>query len=246
MLTTRLYPIDLLQCGKSDWQVMGGSVEGLRSFASDTPDRMMVGRGGLWHCTMSDVWLETREEKAAWRGLRAQMRNGGLGIVVPLERVEWFARPLFPNVAALPYSDGAFHSDGTGFRSGAIGARLLSAAELGDIEISVRVLGAEGFIASEPFTIVHERADIRLYEVAGVLQSDPVVTGGEIVGYDYRLEINPPLRDDVAADQDVDFNDPRCVMRLSDPDGMPFDEEIVTFSSVSFVEDLRALADPPA
>ena len=246
MLTTRVYPIDLLQCGKADWQVMGGSIEGLRSFAGDTPDRMIVGRGGLWHCTMTDIWLETREEKATWRAIRAQMRSGALSIVVPLERVEWFAQPLYPNMASVPYRDGVFHSDGTGFKSGAIGARLRADARLGDIEISVRVLGAEPFVGSEPFTLLHDRADIRLYEVAGVLSVQPVISGGEIVGYDYVFEINPPLRDDVKKDDEADFNDPRCVMRLSEPDGMPFDEEIVTFSSVSFVEDLRALADPPA
>ncbi|WP_020178091.1 hypothetical protein [Methylopila sp. M107] len=241
-MVERLYPIDLLRCGKADWRPSGGSIEGLRSLAGDTPDRLSTGRGGLWICSMSDIMLETVEEKRTWRALRSQMRNGSLPIIVPVERMEWLAQPLrYPSPDGVPYSDGAMHSDGAGFADAPIEARFTAAAALGDIEVSIRVLGAEPFQSAEVFTVVTDRAGVRLYEVAGVIDATPV-TGG----FDYVLEINPPLRDDVAVDGPVDFNDPRCEMRLMDPDGMAFDEDIVTFVDVTFVEDHRALAEPPA
>ncbi|GLK67003.1 hypothetical protein [Hansschlegelia plantiphila] len=240
MLTALEYPIDLLQCGTMEWQVVGGAVEGMRSLAADTPDRLAIGRGGLWKCEMDHIFLETREEYAAWRAIRGQLRNGTVRIVVPLVERPWFAQPR--PAAAVPHSDGTFFSDGSGYQSGAVEARLLEDAAHAATTLRLRVLGAEPFIGAEPFTIVHPNAAERVYEVVGVVESVEVTNdAGGVVGFDYRLDINPPLRERVAAGDEADFNAPRCAMRLSDSNGMALPEDIVSFGTVTFIEDLRAL-----
>lgn len=234
MLPAAYYPIDLFDCQSMDWQVVGGAVEGGRSLASDTPDRLPLGRGGLWKCEMSSVFLETPEEYSAWRAIRAKLRNGAGRIVVPVLRRPWFAQPG-PS-SPVSHSDGSFFSDGAGYQSAAIVAELVQGAAHAATLIRVKVAGAEPFIGAEPFTIVHPNAAERLYEVAGISEATP--SGNGVI---YSLEINPPLREAAPAGTAVDFDRPRCVMRLTDANGMNYDEEIVSFPSVSLIEDLRAL-----
>ncbi|GBD48105.1 hypothetical protein [Methylopila sp. Yamaguchi] len=237
-----VYPIDLFECGKMQCDVVGGSIEGLRSLANDTPDRFGVGRGGLWKLTYADIWLETEQEYRAWRALRARQRNGSGVMVVPVLRRLWFAQALGVPADQIPHSDGTFFSDGAGYAGQTIGASLTAAAAHGATEIQVRILGAQPLQGAEPFTIVHPVAEARLYEVAGVNAMADVVVSGQVVGYDYTIEINPPLREPTAAGTELDFDNPRCLMRLADPNGMSYEEDIVSFSSVTFLEELRVLS----
>ena len=234
MLPSSYYPIDLFDCEKMDWQVVGGAVEGARSLAADTPDRLPLGRGGLWKCEMSSVFLETPEEYSAWRAIRASLRNGVGRIVVPMLRRPWFAQPG-PS-APVPHSDDSTFDDGSGYMGLAIAAELVAHAAHAATTIRAKVAGAEPFIGAEPFTIVHPNARERLYEVSGITEATPI-DGGFV----YSLEINPPLREAAVAGTVIDFDTPRCAMRLTDSNGMNYEEEIVSFPSVSFIEDLRAL-----
>jgi hypothetical protein len=142
----------------------------------------------------------------------------------------------------VPHSDGTFFSDGSGYLGGPIEARLIEDAAHAATTLKIRVLGAEPFIGAEPFTIVHPNAAERLYAVNAVVDAAEVSNDAdEVVGFDYEVEIEPPLRERAAAADEVDFNTPRCAMRLQDSNGMPLPEDVVSFGTVAFIEDLRAL-----
>ncbi|GLK78053.1 hypothetical protein GCM10008171_33070 [Methylopila jiangsuensis] len=239
-MTPDTYPTDLLQCQTMSWQVIGGVIEGLRSIEGASPDRLPIGRGGLWRIEMQEVFLETREEWATWRAIRARQRNGATAIVVPLERRPYFAQGVTA-MGSAPHSDGSPFSDGSEYATATITAEVLSPAAHAAVALRVRVWNAEPLIGAEPFTIVHPLAGARLYEVIGL-----EAAAGPGGSTDYELRISPPLRQAVSAGEAIDFNRPRCLMRLEDPNGMEVEEDIVSFPSVAFVEHLTSLRGEPA
>lgn len=235
MTTPDTFPTDLLQCATMNFQVIGGTVEGLRAIVGDSPDRLPLGRGGLWRVEMHEVFLETREEWATWRAIRARQRNGGAAIVVPLVHRPYFAQPLLP-AEPVPHSDGTPFSDGSLYQGWAIDGTVLESVGHASVMLKVRVLNAEPMLGAEPFTIVHSLAGERLYEVIGLTSS-----AGPGGATDYEFRINPPLRQSVTVGEHVDFNTPRCLMRLESPNGMEVEEDIVSFPSVAWLEYLVAL-----
>lgn len=78
---------------------------------------------------------------------------------------------------------------------------------------------------------MHFSAGERLYRLQRVFGTSGGVTS---------VLIKPPLREDLAADQPLEFNDPVCRCRLETDDGMAITHEHLKFSrpSVRFVEDV--------
>jgi hypothetical protein len=234
-----VWPHEMLVPAKVIAHPVGRSVEGAMPLSGGAPGRVVFGRGGVWIIALVDVMLHERVMQAVWKALRAQQKNGSVPIIVPYMNSWLRAQPL-GTAPLVPFSDGATFTDGAMFETRSIWAQILEDADHGATELRIRVLNAAPFIGAEPFSINHSIADWRLYETASVLEAEPV--GG---GFDYLLEFGPPLRQRVRAGEEVDFDLPRCVVKLMDADGMQLEEQQVVAASVTFVEDMSALEGLP-
>lgn len=144
--------------------------------------------GGLWMCWMDDIELVTPAEIKAARALELRLDEGVTTLEVPA-----FEGPT----GVVP--------PGAGWR--AIYAAAAPAALRATTLTITRSVGM-ALTGGEKFTIVHPTMGARIYGVAEVTATD---------GPDQTIKIRPPLREAVT-DEAIDFNDPRCRMRLANPE----------------------------
>lgn len=222
-----------------EWSVQGASQEGGRPQVGGTPQRILFGGGGLNVAKLNDIHLRTREHFAAWHALAMQLDNGAVPIIVP--RCARRSTPLLPTVdiSSISHSDGAYFDDDTGYSAGGVGSVVLADAGFRATTLRVRIAGGRPLIGGEPFSFLHPNAGWRIYRVATVVTEQ---TGS--FGADYAITFRTPLRERVSAGDDMEWRLPRCVMRLSDPNGMTLTEDLGRFAdaSVTFVEDLTVFA----
>jgi len=206
---------------------------------------MTAGRsdgGGYWTCTMSSVSLSgmcgekrygvsgVRSATLLWRAVR-QICAGGVGQIV-VSRNDALFRP-FPDGAQeygiIRHSDGSGYSDSTGYYQPVISVLTYAAANLRATSLGLEILNSKPLIGGESFSINHPNAGWRLYEIATVEYID---------GSHASVTFNPPLRESVGLGTEVEFDRPRCVMRLATFSSMDLTvaRETNNDSDVSFVE----------
>ena len=117
----------------------------------------------------------------------------------------------------VPYSDGAFHSDGTGFKVAQPNAPVLAAAPRGATSLIISAPEFSGAMTAGVFFSVNDR----LY----------VVTGWEQDGDEYELTFKPPLRAAVEEGDTADF-DAKAIWRLESDDEGRADLRLGRFASV--------------
>lgn len=239
------FPRALLREKQHAWNLAGVAVSGGQTGAG-VASYVRTDGGGLWTCSMSDVSLSGRVGQAdrgrqrskvstlLWRAVR-QIADGGVNrIVVP--RNDALFRPWPAGLAAMfglsvPHGDGALFDDGAGYYQSVIDITAAAAVRRAtSLDIEVNYAGE--FQGGESFSILHETRGWRLYEIATVVMDSD--TEGTIT-------FNPPLREAIADDTPLEFDRPRCVMRLTNPSAMNLTVQPWTFNnaSVDFVEDLR-------
>ncbi|WP_316188327.1 MULTISPECIES: hypothetical protein [unclassified Bradyrhizobium] len=196
--------------------------------------------GGFWTCTMSDVSLGARRHEAGrdrqrnatllWRAVR-QLANGGASLmVVPRNDALFVPWPagIARGVIAIPHGDGTAFDDTTEYEQPVIDIRS-DAASLRDTVLTLTIARAGSLRGGECFSILHPSAGWRMYEIGAVTYASPTRAA---------IRFNPPLRDDVAAGTVLEFDRPRCTMRLAAPNAMDLAVQPWTFNaaSVQFVE----------
>lgn len=245
-MATYDFPRALLRAKSDPWNLAGTAVAGGSAVAGVGTLARSDG-GGWWTCRMSDVSLsgrsglvvpdrgKDRQRNATllWRAVR-QLGAGGVNrLVVP--RNDTLYRPWpagLPHSAGLvsvSHGDGSSFSDGTGYYQPVIDIATVADAGLRDVSLDIVLNYAGALMGGESFSILHPTWGWRLYEIASVdMRSD---TEGTIT-------FNPPLREDVDADTRLEFDRPRCTMRLATPSSMDFSPQPWTFNSASvdFVE----------
>lgn len=194
----------LLRYSGIRWRLGGAFIDGGQSVFGESQTRRMDG-GGRWFAELNSVQLLTNAASQLYEALLLDWNNGNEKVIV--HRI---ATPLIVGGSTLvTFSDTTTFSDGTSLVSGEVNAEFTASAALRATEISVRVWGARAFMGGEPFTIIHPTMLDRLYGAARILTSSTV---GEYT--DYTLRISPPLREAVTSGTLVDFNLPRCLMRV--------------------------------
>lgn len=170
--------------------------------------------------TNGETW--EREDTLAWRALTDGMDGGAIPVVVHF--CDRLHQPVGDR-ADVPHSDDSPFGDHTLYESGSVTASVTAAAALRATSIRFAIASERPLIGGEWFTIVHPTWGERAYRVIGV-EGD-------------TIQFRPPLREAVASGEALDFDDPRCRMRLS---GAPSNAtNIGRFQAVSarFVEDMR-------
>lgn len=130
---------------------------------------------------------------------------------------------------SIPHSDGTFFSDGTGYYQPVIDVETYGYAELRDTTIYLQLNYCGDLMGGESFSINHPTMGWRLYEIGTVNYVDDTHVA---------VTFNPPLREDVPAGTQVEFDRPRCVMQLKAPGSMDLTVVPWTFNSANaeFIE----------
>lgn len=225
-----VFPTRLFNPGTMNVRLMGANVSGGRSLSGIVQNGELSG-GGYWVAEFGEISLWTREKVLAWRRLAAAADNGARTILVPLaDRIHQpFSNPAY--AGADTFGDETWDANGTWAPEGISATLAVGGAQARATEIDIGYSGGTPLVGGEHFSIQYE--DIhRLYIVTRVVAQD---------GSDYTLEIRPPLRADSNGGEPLNFETPRCSMRL---DGeMGFSLEILKRgkASVRFIEDFPPL-----
>lgn len=233
------FPRLLLREKSHSWNLLGVAISPGQTASSVAPIVRSDG-GGFWTCSMSDVSLSgglgvngrDRQKLATllWRAVR-QVCNGGVSpIVVPRSDALFIPWPdgVSRSSAPIPHSDGTFFSDGSGYYQSAIDITA-DAADLRDASLEITINVAGMLYGGESFSIQHETVGWRLYEIATVLMTSENTA---------TITFNPPLREAIEDATRLEFDRPRCLMRLASTSSMNLTVQPWTFNSpsVDFVE----------
>lgn len=168
--------------------------------------------GPLWRARYSDIPVYCRARVLAAQAVQGLAMQG-----VGLFRVWRYPASRSPGAAStgggggvtvpgVPFSDGASFSDGTLFAGVSMSASFAGAGELYGSVIEVTSDQASAIQGGMEFSVYDPVARWRMHRINRVLDS-----AGNVVS----LEITPPLRFDVAAGLELDFETPSCTMRMT-------------------------------
>lgn len=234
------FPRRLLREKTHSWNLLGtASAPG--QTATNVALLVRSDGGGFWSCTMSDVSLgantmnvgkaRQRDATLLWRSVR-QICDGGVNAMV-VPRNDALFRPWPAGLAQgepgdIAHSDNTLFSDGTGYYQSTISATA-AAADLRDTTLNLTLLQCGQLLGGESFSIHHQSVGWRLYEVATVVYSDASHA---------QVTFLPPLRADILDGTEIEFDRPRCTMRLAAPNAMDLTVAPWTFnsSSAQFIE----------
>lgn len=227
------WPDALSRENSLQWRLAGGVISPGTSGLDGSP-LVRTDGGGLWTATLTDVTIKTAAQVRLWRALAALLDNGAASIVLPLcDRRQMPAplvngRPVY-TLPTVPHSDDALFDDGSGYRSNVITAKLSSTAALRSTSIKIEVDVGGDLQGGELFSILHQTIGWRLYVIGTAVKTS---------AGNFTCSIRPPLREGTARTTPVEFDKPRCVMRLAAEDGMklPLDLRRTGQGSPSFVE----------
>lgn len=179
--------------------------------------------GGRWQGSYQGAPLNRRDRVLAWRATRANMEGGLRPFIFPI--CDARHQPLVRKQGGVPHSDGTPFDDTTLYEGGGGNSIALSDTPLRatSMFIDTTVLERE-LVGGERFSIDHPTWRHRLYEVKKVEGN--------------RIEFRPPLREAVTAGTEIEFRDPKCVMRLTSDMSAPLDGPRWATGSISLIEDM--------
>lgn len=239
---TTQFPRTLLREKSHSWNLAGvAATPGVN--AESVASFVRSDGGGFWTCSMSDVSLSgikgrsdvnkqrQRVATLAWRAVR-QICDGGVNaIVVP--RNDALFRPWPAGLAqtaglSIPHDDGSFFDDDSGYYQSVINITA-DAADLRATSLDITINYAGELLGGESFSIEHDVADWRVYEISTIDQTDDTHA---------TIRFNPPLREAIAGVTQLEFDRPRCLMRLGKTNSMDLSVAPWTFNtaSVDFIE----------
>lgn len=165
--------------------------------------------GGFWAFELSGLQLWEPDHFRLYRAILMACRGGG-EVDVPI--IDDPQRP-FPegmmDSAPVPFSDGAFLSDGSGFLSADLAYTVEEAVQEGDVVMTLRRSIGEPLRGGEYLTLVHAVAGPRAYCIETV--------GTEDANGVFEIAFGAPMREDAAAGMAADLQRPRCRSRLLTP-----------------------------
>lgn len=199
------WPTDTLLAREQLWSPKGSTVGGDPS-VSGLNRRSRTDGGGWWQCDMSDFFLRKKKELMFARALIARADGGVTLFNVPASEARFAPWPGGVAPARVAYADDVTFDDGSEFgTSGGIVATIVNSAALRATQLRIHVTNGAALIGGEAFTVHHPNKGYRLYLIVRLT----VVSAGV-----YDIEIRTPLREAVSAGDAIDFNNPKCVMKL--------------------------------
>ena len=232
-MTLFYFPAPLLRERSVSFGLRGVAIGGGQTASGAMPTTTIDG-GGIWGAELTDIPLATADQVRAWRALVAICDSGAMPIVVPMGDKRFMPAPLVNGVPLavipkVPHSDGSTFSDGSPYVSDVVEATLADDASLRATALVVRLATGSAFRGGEHFSIDHDTLRWRLYLIR---TATPNGDGT------FNVTIRPPLRADVKSGAVLQFDVPKCVMRLAAPDAakLTLDMRHIGKPSISFIE----------
>lgn len=222
------FPRKLLREQNHDWNIVGNTM-GAGQTTGASVDVRSDG-GGLWMASLNNIRFLDATDALLWRAVR-QICNGGVTpIVVPRNDIPFAPWPAGAPTGLIAHSDGTPFDDGSGYYQPVIDITARGAAPLRATAMEFDLNYCGPLQGGEAFSIEHPLFGWRLYEIATVV----VAEGGASAA----VTFNPPLREAVDDETRLEFDRPRCLMKLATPGAMDLNVTTWPFSlaSVKFVE----------
>lgn len=198
---TRLFAPTSLQVRLVGQAITGGaSLSGEAQFAE-------VGGGGRWVADFGEAALWTREKVLAWRRFVAAADGGATALLVPL--ADRRHQPVSnPYTGGDTFGTDTWVADESVFTAAEVTATTTASAALSATQLSFSYTAPKPLLGGEHFSIHHPTWGWRLYIVSQVL------AGGAGTGDATTVKIRPPLREAAPSGTALNFESPRCVMRV--------------------------------
>lgn len=220
------WPMSTLPPKDLNWWPSGGVDNGGASLSGLMQLDRLDG-GPIWRCSLLQIPIWEREQTLAFQAMQIILAGGATPVVVP--RQPNFRSPAISPAALVPHSDGTPFSDETLYAGPTIAAVLVGDHELRAYQLTMNLLNALPLVGGEDFSINHTAVGWRMYRISRVRSVTQESDGSTT----YEVEIGPTLRDDVDGGTILEFDQPRCAMRLTDPDSF---STALTFNLYGFVD----------
>ncbi|WP_257540996.1 hypothetical protein [Sphingobium sp. CFD-1] len=178
--------------------------------------------GGRWVAEYGSAPLNRREKVLSWRSARAILEGGAVPIIFPIcdaRHQPVGSRSRVPHSDDSPFSDDSLYGTSDCFVTAAADAPLRATSLI----LNIASIG-KPLLGGERFSIDHPTWRHRLYEIKSI-------DGGQIT-------FRPPLREAVPAGTEINFSDPRCVMRLTGDMAAPLNGPRAATGSITLIEDM--------
>lgn len=221
----KVFPTCLFAPDGQEADIERRTISGGTALSGDE-DIVATDGGGRVFYEIADPFLDDVPAAMAWRAISAYMDGGARAIIVPFCDGRHQPGGFLDSV---PHSDGSPFSDESEYETLAAQAAITGAAILRATVIEIEFAGlSREILGGEWLSIDHPVMRWRAYRIAEVIEQTATTA---------TLSIRPPLREAVGSGEAVDFNDPRCVMRLDGEMRSPSSMGFASSQGVRFVED---------
>lgn len=221
-------PWDRLVENTHDWNLVGNTMSVGQTNGASVDIRS--DGGGLWMATLNNIRFLKAADTLLWRSLRQIANGGAVPLIVPRRDTTWTPFPVDDApYSPIPHDDGAYFGDGSGYYQSSIDIACHGGAVLRGTSMVVRLNSSSVLQGGECFSIKHAIYGWRLYEIGTAVDNNDGT---------FTITFNPPLRESVVDGESLEFDRPRCIMKLVNSSGMNFSNSTFPFSlaSVTFVE----------
>jgi hypothetical protein len=199
-----VWPRQLFRPAEETWRLANVSSMGPPSVSGIT--QTVASGAGFWTCEQREISLSSRDQIRAWRAWEALLDGGATQFILPMCDRRYGPVPITGG-GSLPHSDDTYFSDDAGYLSG--GSEVVAEAAgggpgPGPTVLTVAASAGVNFRGGEHFSIDHTTKGARLYRTVRIND-------------DGTIEIRPPLREPIPDGTYLDFVNPRCTMKLSNP-----------------------------
>lgn len=221
----KVFPTCLFAPDGQDVGIERRTISGGTALSGDE-DIVATDGGGRLFYEISDPYLDETPTALAWRAIDAYMDGGARPIIVPF--CDGRHQPG-GYLDTVPHSDGSPFSDESEYETASASATVTAVAALRATVLEIDFVGlGRSLLGGEWLSIDHPTMRWRAYRIAEVI---------ELTDTTAKLSIRPPLREAVTVGESVDFNDPRCVMRIEGEMRSPMSMGFASSSGARFVED---------
>lgn len=219
-----VFPSQRFKFQSKDFDIDQAMLSGGRALNGDE-DTVLTDGGGRWFADLGDADHYSRDRVMLWRAFKSAIRYGADPFVFPVCDIRH--QPT-RGKQLVPHSDGTGFSDDTLYSGSDCDAELNLDAPLRATQISLNLTTGKPLIGGERFTIIHPAMRERCYQIGQIVEQG---TGTAVV------QFHPPLREAAPAGTEVDFINPRCVMRVDGRMAAPLSGPRWATGSARFVED---------
>ncbi len=192
---------------------------------ADGASDVISGDAPFWVATYGSIVTTTRDRVMTFNAIASMLEGRLYPILVPYCRMY---QPVDDDATyePVPHSDGTFFSDGSGYVGS--GTEIIITGDRPERAVngSVTIAYGDTLQPGQVFSFGE-----RMYRTNSVIYTSESTAD---------IKWQPPLREPVAAGDELEFTDPKCRMRLASDDEMmlSLDMNRRGFPTVNFVEDL--------